>query len=80
MARARQRSEWDQTSILWSLLANVNRDEKKRPQPFSPADVHPYRTREDYETEESRQPDWALIGQLKKQYKVSKLRRRKTEE
>lgn len=77
MAKAKQRSEWDQTSLLWCMLANANRDDKKHPQPFTPADVHPFRTREDYETEESGAPDWALIGQLKRQHKVTKLKRTK---
>jgi hypothetical protein len=73
MAKAVSRKEWDYVSLIWATLANANRDEKKRPQPFSPADIHPLRTPEEYETPESREPDWAMIGLIRKQYKVTTL-------
>ncbi len=49
MARGRATLEWDQTSLLWSLTRNLNRDPKETPKPFLPSDVHPYRTAEDYQ-------------------------------
>lgn len=51
--------------MLWTLHANANRDAKKHPQPFHPADVHPYRERDDYEGDDGG-PDWATIHQLAK--------------
>lgn len=42
MAEARQSSLWDHTATLWALTAEINRDEKERPKPFTPLDVHPY--------------------------------------
>ena len=41
MATARRRDAWDRTAALLAMLANVNRDDSKRSQPFSPADFHP---------------------------------------
>ena len=39
---------WDQTSLLWSLIANVNRNAEENPEPYHPADVHPLRDYDDY--------------------------------
>ena len=41
-ADARQRADWARTSAQLALLANVNRDPKKQPKPFSPEDFNPY--------------------------------------
>ena len=41
MARGRVRESWDHTSCLLAMLANANRDRKKRARPFEPADFHP---------------------------------------
>lgn len=43
MAESKQISDWDQSSLIWSAIANTIRDAKKRPQPFVPMDVHPFR-------------------------------------
>lgn len=79
MAKAVMRLQWDQTSLLWATHANANRDPKQTPKPFTPADVHPLRSSKDYETEESGEPDWAMIAQIRNQNKVTTLngRRRK---
>jgi len=42
MAEARDRQLWAHTSSLLALVANVNRDVKKRPRPFKPADFNPH--------------------------------------
>ena len=42
MAQARQRSAWERTSWVLALIANVNRDPKRQPRPFRPADFDPY--------------------------------------
>ena len=41
MAQGRVRSEWNQTSCILALIANVNRDRKKRSRPFDPREFHP---------------------------------------
>jgi hypothetical protein len=41
MARGRDKSEWARTASIMSLLANINRDAKKKPTPFTPADFMP---------------------------------------
>lgn len=42
MADGRRIELWNQTAQLAALIANVNRDPKKQPEPFSPSDWHPY--------------------------------------
>ncbi len=42
MAEARGRAEWAQTSSMLALIANVNRDPKKR-RAFKAEDFSPYR-------------------------------------
>jgi hypothetical protein len=73
MAKAVQMLQWDQTSLLAYLIANANRDPKARPKPYTIADFHPLRTEEEFETEESAEPDWGMIGNIRRNYKVSKL-------
>ena len=41
MADARRRDEWQHTSAVLAMLANVHRNPKKKPQPFTPADFNP---------------------------------------
>ncbi len=43
MAEARVQSQWARTSSLMALIANCNRDPKKRKKPFVPADFDPFR-------------------------------------
>lgn len=38
---ARARLAWSQTAALCCLIANANRDPKRRPSPFKPADFNP---------------------------------------
>ena len=42
MAEARMRQTWSHTSSVLAMIANVNRDPKKKPSPFNPADFNPY--------------------------------------
>lgn len=49
MAEGRAKLEWDQTAIVWAAIANQFRG--KESQPAHPADVHPLRSRWDYEPE-----------------------------
>lgn len=42
MATARMRAAWDQTALLAMLIAEPNRNEEARPQPYTPATFHPY--------------------------------------
>ena len=42
MAEGRCREAWNHTADLLTLLANANRDPKKKQRPFHPADFHPY--------------------------------------
>jgi len=41
MAEAKQSDEWNQTALLAAILANANRDQKKRPRPYEIKDFHP---------------------------------------
>jgi hypothetical protein len=42
MVDGRGRQAWAHTALICSVLANCNRDPKKRPRPFSPAEFNPY--------------------------------------
>jgi hypothetical protein len=42
MEEARARDAWLHTSSVCSLIANCNRDPKKRPKPYEPSDFDPY--------------------------------------
>jgi len=44
MAKARSSEEWDHTASLMALIANVNRDPKKRA--FGIETFHPFRQRQ----------------------------------
>jgi len=41
MADARRRDEWQHTSAVLAMLANIHRNPKKKPQPFTPAEFNP---------------------------------------
>jgi hypothetical protein len=41
MAEGRIRENWNHTAQLMALTANINRDPKRKPKPYSPADFHP---------------------------------------
>ncbi len=36
------RDRWNHTAAVLAMLANVNRDPKRRRRPFMPANFHPY--------------------------------------
>jgi len=41
MAEARSREAWNHTAAVMALIANCNRDPKKRGKPFEMTDFHP---------------------------------------
>jgi len=41
MTRARQEESWQHTAWLAAMIANANRDPKRRPQPFVPDEFNP---------------------------------------
>lgn len=45
MANEKRSHDWGQTSAQLALLANINRDPKKRSRPFHPDDFNPYAER-----------------------------------
>jgi hypothetical protein len=62
MAHARQQDGWNHTASVLAMLANVNRDPKKR-RAFKPADFHPIPAAR---RAESPPPLKGEIGMLKK--------------
>ena len=42
MAEARCRERWAHTSAVLALIANVHRDQRKKPTPYKPADFNPH--------------------------------------
>jgi len=40
------RGAWDATANLMWILAEVNRDREEHPEPYTPADFHPFRVKE----------------------------------
>lgn len=55
--------EWDQTSLIWSVIANTVRDAKKTPKPHCPSIVHPFRDAEAYKSKPI-QADITVLKQL----------------
>ena len=45
MADGRSKAEWDQTAVLACALYNAIRDPKRKRQPFTIADFHPFESR-----------------------------------
>jgi hypothetical protein len=41
MARAHQREAWQHTAWIAAMIANANRDPRKKPSPFTPDDFNP---------------------------------------
>lgn len=64
MSRGRATQHWDHTSVLWALIANVNRDDKLKPEPYSPYDIHPYRLAVQEQPQES-SGFWTRVGRLR---------------
>ena len=50
MADARRREAWSHTSFLLSMLANVHRNTKKKPRPYSPNDFNPFTNKSSHQT------------------------------
>ena len=46
MVEARRQDAWQHTSWLAALIANVNRDSKRKPSPFVPDDFNPMVSRD----------------------------------
>jgi hypothetical protein len=46
MGEGRTRETWNHTAALLAMLANAHHDPKKKPQPFKPADFHPFGKRQ----------------------------------
>ena len=42
MAEGRQEAAWGRTSAILAMLAEANRDKKKKPTPFKPDDFNPF--------------------------------------
>ena len=42
MAEAKVKHNWTHTSSVLAMIANVNRDKKKKPSPFKPDDFNPF--------------------------------------
>jgi hypothetical protein len=57
MAETKQRTDWDHTASILALIANANRDPKKRHQPYQPKDFHPFSARNKDETIRMSQAD-----------------------
>ena len=57
--------EWDQTSLMWATLVNINRDRKSTPTPFCPSAVHPLRNAHDYAAEPIQEDITVLKALLK---------------
>jgi len=43
MANAKSEAAWAHTSSILAMIANVNRNPKKRAKPFTPMDFSPYK-------------------------------------
>lgn len=46
MVEARRQEDWQHTAWLAAMIANANRDPKKKPSPFTPDDFNPLACRE----------------------------------
>jgi hypothetical protein len=42
MGEARSQLAWNHTSAVLAMLANLHRDQRKKPSPYKPADFHPH--------------------------------------
>lgn len=68
MAESRETQAWDRTALMWATLANANRNSREQPTPFSPGDVHPYRSPEDYKPQ---QPQIGDLSGLKAMFEAT---------
>lgn len=42
MGEARSQQAWNHTAAVLAMLANLHRDQRKKPSPYKPADFHPH--------------------------------------
>lgn len=68
MAKSRMLHDWDQTSIVWSAIANTARNPKKKSKPFLPSDIHPLRTEDDFKPKPVKADITVLKQLLKNQH------------
>lgn len=61
MAEGKCKEAWGRTSTLLALLANVNRDPKKRSKEFTPSEFNPYEAREKKKQEEDGKAGFAMM-------------------
>ncbi len=73
MANAVVRLAWDQTALLWQALVEPYRDDREHPEPYHPADVHPLRTREEYEAAEVGEPDMAMWHRIQASFPMTEV-------
>jgi len=74
MTRAREESEWAQTSTIWAVFANAFRDASKHAAPFTPADINPYARRSEAPPKSREQ----LRSELRAFYEHAKRRSRRS--
>lgn len=75
MARARDASEWARTAAAMALLANVNRDSKRRRKPFEPDDFNPCVERQKQPARDLRPEELQLMREM---FERGPFQRRKT--
>ena len=63
MADAARREAWQHTAWLSAMIANANRDSKKKPSPFQPDDFNPMAARD--KKADAIVVDESTIGDLK---------------
>jgi len=67
MLEGRSKSNWSHTSAILALIANVNRDPKKRPDPFTVSDFDPHAKPKDVVIPKVKMKDLrSLVPQLSK--------------
>lgn len=66
MIRGRLIHTWDQTATLWALIANLVRDDEKKPTPYTPYDVHPLREMpQEVEAPDQSVGFWSRVNQIR---------------
>ena len=67
MCAGKLRSIWDATSVVLAMMANVNRDPDKQPEPYLPREFNPYRQDDPEQEEEAPQSTgfWQKVSNLR---------------
>lgn len=60
MATGREKSQWEQVSLLASICANPYRDSKKRPEPYTPADFNPFASKKSAKAGTAATRKWSM--------------------